>query len=71
MGMSPPSGGGDEEGEWGTTTYVGGLTWSFAIISILSGIGWILVLLFCPLDSEEVYMASDGVLYLPLSLIHI
>lgn len=65
IGMSSPSGG-DDEGEWGTTTYVGSMTWSFAIISIISfGIGWIIVLLFCPLDTEEVYKGSDGVLYLP------
>jgi hypothetical protein len=51
-------------GEWGTTTSVGPITWSLAIVSIISGIGWILILLFCPLDAEEVYKV-DGKLYLP------
>lgn len=51
-------------GEWGTTTYVGAKTGALAIVSVLSVIGWIFVLLFCPLDSEEVYKV-DGKLYLP------
>lgn len=52
------------KGMWGTTTYVGPLTWALAIISIWTVIGSILVLLFLPLDEREVYM-NDGKLYTP------
>lgn len=52
------------KGEWGTTTYVGPLTFSLALISILSGVGWIVILLLLPLDSKEVYKMNDT-LYLP------
>mmetsp|Transcript_36461 Transcript_36461/g.88311 ORF Transcript_36461/g.88311 Transcript_36461/m.88311 type:complete len:369 (+) Transcript_36461:108-1214(+) len=51
-------------GEWGTTTYVGPLTFSFAFVGLLSGVGWIVILLLLPLDSEEVYK-TDEKLYLP------
>jgi len=52
------------EGEWGTTTYVGPLTFSLALISIMSILGCFIVLLLLPLDSDEVYKMS-GALYLP------
>lgn len=52
------------KGEWGTTTYVGPLTFSLALIGLLSGVGWIVILLLLPLDSEEVYKVNDT-LYLP------
>jgi hypothetical protein len=51
-------------GEWGTTTYIGPFTWSMATASFLTVIGWIPILLFCPLDQEEVYRV-DGKLYTP------
>jgi len=57
------------KGMWGTTTYVGPLTWSLAIISIWTVIGAILILLFLPLDEREVYM-SDGKLYTPDSFFY-
>lgn len=49
-------------GVWGTTTYVGPLTWSLAIISIFTVIGPILILLFFPLDERDIYF-DKGNLY--------
>ncbi|CAJ1969776.1 unnamed protein product [Cylindrotheca closterium] len=51
-------------GEWGTTTHVGPLTFAFAFVALWSGVGWIIILLLLPLDSEEVYKV-DNKLYLP------
>lgn len=51
-------------GMWGTTTYVGPLTWSLAMISVFTIVGWALILLFFPLDEREVYYA-DGKLFTP------
>lgn len=50
-------------GEWGTTTYVGPLCISLFICALPSIVGAILILMFLPLDSEEVYK-TDGNLYL-------
>ncbi|KAL3940034.1 MAG: hypothetical protein SGBAC_005337 [Bacillariaceae sp.] len=52
------------DGEWGTTTYVGPLTYALALVSVLSVVGWIVILVVLPLDSEEVYKMDDK-LYLP------
>lgn len=51
-------------GMWGTTTYVGPLTWSLAICSIWTVVGACLVLLFLPMDERDVYY-SQGKLYTP------
>lgn len=51
-------------GEWGTTTYIGPYTWSMTIASFITIIGFIPILLFCPLDQKEVYKV-DGKLYTP------
>lgn len=49
-------------GVWGTTTYIGPLTWSLAILSIFTVIGPILLLLFFPLDERDIYF-DKGNLY--------
>ena len=51
-------------GEWGSTTYVGSLTGALAIAGIITGIGWIIILLFCPSDKIDVYKL-DGKLFTP------
>ena len=52
------------DGMWGTTTYVGPLTWSCAIIGLWTIIGACLILLFFPMDERDVYY-SNGKLYTP------
>ena len=58
-------------GQWGTTTYVGPITWGLAIASLYTIIGWIIVLLFCPSDQRDVYKIdnklylADGTYYKP------
>lgn len=52
------------KGMWGTTTYIGPLTWSLALCSIWTIVGAPLVLLFLPSDERDVYL-SDGKLYTP------
>lgn len=49
-------------GHWGTTTYIGPQTVALAIVSVITVVGWIIVLLFCPLDERDVYR-RDGNLY--------
>ena len=48
------------DGTWGTTTYIGPKTWSLAIISIPTIIGFFLVLLFFPIDERDVYLANGN-----------
>lgn len=50
------------DGIWGTTTYVGPLTWSCAIVAAPTIIGFFLILLFFPMDERDVYY-SNGRLY--------
>ena len=47
------------KGVWGTTTYVGPMTWSLAIIAAPTVIGFILIMLFFPVDERDVYL-HDG-----------
>jgi hypothetical protein len=67
-GLLPPTGC-SKGGQWGTTTFVGPLTWAVAIASIPTIIGWIIILLFCPLDQRDVYKVggklytADGAFY--------
>lgn len=57
--LPPP---GRSGGTWGTTTFVGSLTWAAAIAALPTIIGSIIILLFLPLDKMDVYR-SDGKLY--------
>lgn len=50
------------KGIWGTTTYVGPLTFSLAILAAPTIIGAILILLFLPLDERDIYF-NEGKLY--------
>lgn len=52
------------KGTWGTTTYVGPLTWAVTIIAAPTVIGALLILLFLPLDERDIYF-HDGKLYTP------
>jgi hypothetical protein len=69
-GLSPPTGSRTDD-QWGTTTFVGPLTWAVAIASIPTIIGWFIILLFFPLDQRDVYNIDgklytlDGVFYKP------
>lgn len=55
--MTPPSG--RSGGEWGTTTFVGALTWAASIAAIPSLIGPFIIMLFLPLDKMDVYKQGD------------
>ena len=57
--LPPP---GRSNGCWGTTTFVGSLTWAAAIAAIPTVIGPFIILLFLPLDKMDVYR-TDGKLY--------
>lgn len=50
-------------GRWGTTTYIGPMTCALAIVSVITVIGWFLVLLFCPLDERDVYRRNGNLYY--------
>ena len=62
--MTHPDPPGRSGGAWGTTTYVGPLTYALALASVPSLIGWIIILLFLPLDQRDVYKVG-GSLYTP------
>ena len=62
--MTHPDPPGRSGGQWGSTTFVGPLTFAVAIACIPSLIGWIIVLLFLPLDQRDVYKVG-GSLYTP------
>lgn len=51
-------------GMWGSTTYLGPKTWSLAIASLPTIIGFVLILMFFPMDERDVYHAN-GNLYTP------
>ncbi|CAB9526775.1 expressed unknown protein [Seminavis robusta] len=62
LGHPPPEGLGG--GQWGSTSYVGAQTGAFAIISLITVVGWAIILLLLPSDWMDVYMV-DGKLYTP------